>query len=79
MYYEHFGLREPPFRITPDTRLFFPGGSRGAILDAIVYAIASGEGIIKVIGEVADWQRQSAEETAAWRKRLAAGQGKIIN
>ena len=39
MYYEHFGLREPPFRITPDTRLFFPGGSRGAILDAIVYAI----------------------------------------
>ena len=52
MYYEHFGLREPPFRITPDTRLFFPGGSRGAILDAIVYAIASGEGIIKVIGEV---------------------------
>ena len=52
MYYEHFGLTEPPFRITPDTRLFFPGGSRGAILDAIVYAIASGEGIIKVIGEV---------------------------
>ncbi len=52
MYYEHFGLSEPPFRITPDTRLFFPGGSRGAILDAIVYAITSGEGIIKVIGEV---------------------------
>ena len=52
MYYEHFGLTEPPFRITPDTRLFFPGGSRGAILEAIVYAIASGEGIIKVIGEV---------------------------
>lgn len=52
MYYEHFGLSEPPFRITPDTRLFFPGGSRGAILDAIVYAITSGEGIVKVIGEV---------------------------
>jgi type II secretory pathway predicted ATPase ExeA len=52
MYYDHFGLSEPPFRITPDTRLFFPGGSRGAILDAIVYAITSGEGIVKVIGEV---------------------------
>jgi len=52
MYYEHFGLSDPPFRITPDTRLFFPGGSRGAILDAIVYAVESGEGIIKVVGEV---------------------------
>jgi len=52
MYNEFFGLREPPFRITPDTRLFFPGGSRGAILDAIVYAITSGEGIVKVVGEV---------------------------
>jgi type II secretory pathway predicted ATPase ExeA/septal ring-binding cell division protein DamX len=52
MYYEFFGLHEPPFRITPDTRLFFPGGSRGAILDAIVYAITSGEGIVKVVGEV---------------------------
>jgi type II secretory pathway predicted ATPase ExeA/septal ring-binding cell division protein DamX len=52
MYYEFFGLHEPPFRITPDTRLFFPGGSRGAILDAMVYAITTGEGIIKVVGEV---------------------------
>ncbi len=52
MYDEHFGLSEPPFKITPDTRLFYTGGSRGAILDAIVYAITSGEGIIKVVGEV---------------------------
>lgn len=52
MYHEHFGLTEAPFKITPDTRLFFPGGSRGAILDAIVYAIVNGEGIVKVVGEV---------------------------
>lgn len=52
MYYEHFGLNQPPFRITPDTRHFFTGGNRGAILDAIVYAITSGEGITKVVGEV---------------------------
>ncbi|MCP4041707.1 MAG: AAA family ATPase, partial [Gammaproteobacteria bacterium] len=52
MYYEHFGLNEPPFKITPDTRLFYTGGNRGAILDAIVYAITSGEGIVKVVGEV---------------------------
>jgi MSHA biogenesis protein MshM len=52
MYYPHFGLKEPPFKITPNTEFFFKGGNRGAILDALVYAIQSGEGIIKVVGEV---------------------------
>lgn len=52
MYYEYFGLKQPPFRITPDTSLFFPGGDRGAILDALIYAIISGEGIVKLVGEV---------------------------
>jgi len=52
MYYEHFGLTEPPFRITPDTRWFFSGGNRGAILDALAFAITNGEGIVKVVGEV---------------------------
>ena len=52
MYYAHFGLREPPFKITPNTEVFFTGGNRGAVLDALVYAITSGEGIVKVVGEV---------------------------
>jgi MSHA biogenesis protein MshM len=52
VYYDYFGLNQPPFRITPDTSLFFPGGNRGAILDAMIYAITSGEGIVKVVGEV---------------------------
>ncbi len=52
MYYSHFGLKEPPFKITPNTDFFFSGGNRGAILDALVYAITNGEGIIKVVGEV---------------------------
>ncbi|NIM29616.1 MAG: AAA family ATPase [Gammaproteobacteria bacterium] len=52
MYNEHFGLKRAPFRITPDTKLFYPGGSRGEVLDALIYAISSGEGIIKVVGEV---------------------------
>ncbi|MEK6663712.1 MAG: AAA family ATPase [Pseudomonadota bacterium] len=52
MYYEHFGLSQPPFKITPNTAFFFPGGNRGPILDALVYAITQGEGIIKVTGEV---------------------------
>lgn len=52
MYYAHFGLKQPPFKITPNTEFFFSGGNRGAILDALVYAISSGEGIVKVVGEV---------------------------
>lgn len=52
MYLEFFGLREPPFRITPNPDFFFPGGNRGAILDALIYAVTHGEGIVKVIGEV---------------------------
>ena len=32
MYLEHFGLNEPPFRITPVTEFFFSGANRGEIL-----------------------------------------------
>lgn len=52
MYYPHFGLQQPPFKITPNTDFFFSGGNRGAVLDALVYAIGNGEGIVKVVGEV---------------------------
>lgn len=52
MYHEYFGLNQAPFKITPDTRLFFTGGSRGDVLHALVYAIMTGEGIVKVVGEV---------------------------
>jgi MSHA biogenesis protein MshM len=52
MYLEHFGLERPPFKITPDTSLFYAGSKRGAALEALLYAIRSGEGIIKVVGEV---------------------------
>ena len=52
LYLEHFGLREPPFRITPDTDFFFSGANRGPTLDALIYAITQDEGIVKVCGEV---------------------------
>jgi MSHA biogenesis protein MshM len=52
MYFSYFGLAQAPFKITPDTRLFFPGGNRGAVLESLVYAVTSGEGIVKVVGEV---------------------------
>ena len=52
MYQEHFGLNRAPFKITPDTSLFYEGSKRGAALEALIYAINSGEGIVKVVGEV---------------------------
>ncbi len=52
MYLNHFGLNEPPFRITPHTDFFFSGANRGATLEALLYAITHDEGIVKVSGEV---------------------------
>lgn len=52
MYLSHFGLQRQPFKITPDTSMFYPGNKRGAALQALKYAIMSGEGMIKVVGEV---------------------------
>ena len=52
MYKDYFGLDQSPFKITPDTRLFFPGANRGAVLQALIYAVTNGEGITKVVGEV---------------------------
>ncbi|MCC7486824.1 MAG: AAA family ATPase [Burkholderiales bacterium] len=52
MYYSHFGLNQAPFKITPNTEFFFAGGNRGPVLEALVYAVTHGEGIVKVTGEV---------------------------
>ena len=52
IYLEHFGLKEPPFKITPHTEFFFAGANRGETLEALMYAITSGEGMVKVTGEV---------------------------
>ncbi len=52
MYYNFFGLEHAPFKMTPDIKNFYRGGQRGAILDALIYAINNGEAITKVVGEV---------------------------
>jgi len=52
LYLEHFGLNEPPFRITPHTDFFFEGAERGPTLEALAYAVPHDEGIVKVSGEV---------------------------
>ena len=51
-YLSFFGLLEPPFRLVPDTSCFFTGAERGRTLQALVYAISHGEGIVRITGEV---------------------------
>src|SRR6186713_590503 len=52
MYQAHFGLRELPFGITPDTSYFFACPSSQEALNTLLIAARNGEGFIKIIGEV---------------------------
>lgn len=52
MYLDHFGLREYPFAITPDTGFAYRGRPHQAALNTVRVALDSGEGFVKVTGEV---------------------------
>ncbi|GMR20981.1 MAG: AAA family ATPase [Gammaproteobacteria bacterium] len=52
IYTRHFGLESPPFTITPDTGFFFSGPSHQEALNTLLIAIDSGEGFLKITGEV---------------------------
>lgn len=52
MYNAQFGLREPPFGITPDTGFAFDCRSHREALNTLLVALAGGEGFIKITGEV---------------------------
>ena len=52
VYLAHFGLKEFPFGLTPDTGYFFPGAGAQAALNTLLVALESGEGLIKIVGEV---------------------------
>jgi MSHA biogenesis protein MshM len=52
MYCDHFGLREAPFGITPDTSFFFTSPHSQEALNTLLVAARSGEGFIKITGEV---------------------------
>lgn len=52
MYTAHFGLREAPFGITPDTSYFFSSPHSQEALNTLLVAARSGEGFIKITGEV---------------------------
>lgn len=52
MYKQHFGLSELPFGITPDTSFFFAFTSYQEALNTLLVAARTGEGFIKITGEV---------------------------
>lgn len=52
MYQAHFGLQELPFGITPDTSFAYACASHQEALNTLLVAVKSGEGFIKIIGEV---------------------------
>lgn len=52
VYLAHFGLNQLPFGITPDTEFAFPSKSHREGINLLHFALASGEGIIKVVGEI---------------------------
>ncbi len=52
MYLYHFGLTELPFTLTPNTNFFLPLEPHDEALAVLMTALKTGEGFIKVIGEV---------------------------
>ena len=52
MYLYHFGIRELPFTLTPNTSYFFGLPSHNEAMQVLLTALKTGEGFIKVTGEV---------------------------
>ena len=52
MYLYHFGLRELPFSLTPNTSFYLPLQSHSEAMQVLLTALKTGEGFIKVTGEV---------------------------
>ncbi len=52
MYKTHFGLREMPFGITPDTSFAYASKTHREALNTLLVAVRNGEGFLKITGEV---------------------------
>jgi len=72
MYLEHFGLKEPPFSLTPDTGFFYGSRSHQEALNVLLVALRTGEGVLKVIGEV------GTGKTLLCRKLLSRLKGEFV-
>ena len=52
MALNHFGLREFPFGITPDTSFIYSADAHQEALNTLLIGLETGEGFIKITGEV---------------------------
>jgi len=52
MYLSHFGLREPPFSITPDPRFLYMSARHREALAHLVYGVGEHGGFVQLSGEV---------------------------
>lgn len=52
MYQKHYGLTELPFTLTPNTSFYCDLEGHRAALEVLLTALRTGEGFIKVVGEV---------------------------
>lgn len=52
MYLEHFGMKEQPFSLTPNTAYFLNMASYHEAYNMLMVSISNKEGFIKVVGEV---------------------------
>jgi len=52
MYESFFGLKEKPFRMTPDPRYFYPSAKHTDALNHMVYAIEERRGFVVITGEI---------------------------
>jgi len=66
LYLKHFGLREKPFSLTPDTQFYLNEQSHRDALNTILVSLQHSEGFIKVVGEV------GTGKTILCRKLLAS-------
>lgn len=72
MYLRHFSLREAPFSITPDSAFFYPHESAQTALNMLLVALRSGEGFLKIVGEV------GCGKTVLCRQLLKTLQGECV-
>ena len=72
IYLQHFSLREAPFSITPDSAFFYPHEGTQAALNMLLVALRSGEGFLKIVGEV------GCGKTVLCRQLLKTLQGECV-
>src|SRR5215470_4191728 len=51
-YLAHFGLKEHPFTLTPNTKQYYPIDKHVEIVQSIQFGIARNTGILKVVGDI---------------------------